>query len=74
MRTKGTFLVSAQMKENQRISIKIISEKGAELRLANNIADEIVVSRGGKEERTRTKLLTLQTVPGETITITGCLP
>ncbi len=74
MRAEGAFLVSAEMKENQVISIEIISEKGAELRLANNIADEIVVSRGGKEERTRTKLLTLQTVPGEIITITGCLP
>ena len=74
MRTEGAFLVSAEMKENQIISIEIISEKGAELRLANNIADEILVSRGGKEERTRSKLLTLQTVPGEIITVTGCLP
>ena len=74
MRTESDFVVSAQVKENQIISIEIISRKEAELQLVNNIADEIVVNRGGKEERTRTKLLILQTVPGEIITISGCLP
>jgi alpha-L-fucosidase 2 len=70
MRAEGAFLVSARMKEGQITAVEIYSEKGAELRLKNNIAEEIVVRRGGKEQRTRAELLTLQTKPGETITIT----
>ena len=69
MRAEGAFLVSAEMKERRIIKVEIFSEKGAVLRLANNIAEEIVVSRGGGKERTKAKLLTLQTKPGETITI-----
>jgi alpha-L-fucosidase 2 len=71
MRAEGAFLISATMQEGRIIHVEIFSEKGAELKLANNIATEIVVFRDGKEERTRTKLLTLQTAPGETITITA---
>ena len=71
MRAEGAFLVSAEMKEGRIIEVEIFSEKGAELKLANNIAPEIVVHRGGKEERTSARLLTVQTEPGETITIHG---
>ena len=71
MRAEGAFLVSAEMKEGRIIRVEIVSEKGAALKLANNIAEEIVVSRSGEEERTNAKLLTLQTSPGETITILG---
>ena len=70
MRAEGAFLVSARMKEGQITAVEITSEKGAELRLKNNIAEEIIVQRGGEEQRTRAELLTLQTKPGETITIT----
>jgi len=71
MRAEGAFLVSAEMKEGRIIEVEIFSEKGAELKLANNIAPEIVVRRGGKEEQTSARLLTVQTEPGETITIHG---
>jgi len=69
MRAEGAFLVSARMKDGHIVKVEIESEKGAPLKLANNIAEEIVVTRARKKERTNTKLLTLDTKPGETITI-----
>jgi alpha-L-fucosidase 2 len=36
MRTEGAFLVSAEMVEGHIVSVEIVSEKGATLRLANN--------------------------------------
>ncbi|MFH0963751.1 MAG: hypothetical protein V2A58_07035, partial [Planctomycetota bacterium] len=69
MRAEGAFLVGAKMKEGRIINVEIESVKGAVLKLANNIAEDIVVIRDGKEGRTKAKLLTLQTRPGETITI-----
>ena len=69
MRAEGAFLVSAEMKDGRIIRVEIFSEKGAALRLANNIAEDIVVSRDGKEDRIKTELLTLDTTSGETIII-----
>ena len=69
MRAESAFLVSADMKQARITQVAIKSEKGAVLKLTNNIADEIIVTRAGQEERTKTNLLTLQTHPGETITI-----
>ena len=69
MRAEGAFLVSAKMKECRIVKVEVFSEKGAVLRLANNIAEEVVVSRAGKKERMKAKLLTLQTKAGETMTI-----
>ena len=71
MRAEGAFLVSAEMKEGRYTKVEIFSEKGAELKLANNIAAEIIVCRGEKEALTSDRLLTMQTEPGETITIHG---
>jgi alpha-L-fucosidase 2 len=71
MRAEGAFLVSAEMKEGRITKVEIFSEKGAELKLTNNIAAEIIVCRGEKEARTSDRLLRMQTEPGETITIHG---
>ena len=69
MRAEGAFLVSAAMTDGRIDKVEIVSEQGAPLRLANNIAAEIVVRRGSKEERTTAALLTLHTQPGETLTV-----
>ncbi len=69
MRAEGAFLVTAEMRDGRIIFVEVFSEKGADLKLANNIAEEVVIRSGEKEERTKAKVLTLQTKPGETITI-----
>lgn len=65
------FLQTGHKKGGRLSDVEIFSEKGAELKLANNIAAEIVVCRGEKEARTSDRLLRMQTEPGETITIHG---
>ncbi len=57
------------MRDDRIIFVEVFSEKGADLKLDNNIAEEVVIRSGEKEERTKAKVLTLQTKPGETITI-----
>jgi len=69
MRAPGAFLVSARMQDGCINRVEIFSEKGATLKLANNIADEIIIIRGDDRQPADAKLLTLPTTPGETITI-----
>ena len=69
MRAEGAFLVSARMTDGRIREVEIFSERGAVLRLANNIAEALVVRRGATAERTTAARLTLQTKPGETLTI-----
>ena len=69
MRAEGAFLVTAGMKDGHIVKVEIESEKGAPLKLANNIAEEIVVTRARRKELTSAKLLTLETEAGETIRI-----
>lgn len=70
MRSEGAFLVSASMKDGRIKQLEIFSERGAPLRLNNNIADEVMVIRdGGKEEKLTMNLLATETRQGETIVI-----
>ena len=74
MRAEGAFLVSARVRDGRITEVEILSEKGAALRMTNNIADEIMVRRGDGDVTTRADVLTLQTEPGETITIRAAGP
>ncbi len=69
MRAPGAFLVSARMQDGRITRVEIFSEKGATLKMVNNIADEIAIIRGGEQQSTGAKVLTLQTNPDETIMI-----
>ncbi|SFD47607.1 Glycosyl hydrolase family 65, N-terminal domain [Chitinophaga sp. CF118] len=67
LRAAGAFLVSARQVDGNISSIKILSEKGNELRVIIPWSKGVMIN--GKK-RVNTKLLTMKTSPGEMITLT----
>ena len=70
-RARGAFVISAARKGNAVISVSILSEAGAPLRLHNPWGErEVVVTRtDGKTERVRGALLAIPTAKNERLTL-----
>jgi len=69
LRAWGAFLVSAELKDGTVGGVRIVSERGRDLTIANPWPDEtVVLHRGGKESgRLDGARFTFSTEPGEAI-------
>ena len=65
LRTEGAFLVSARRTQGQVMDVRIVSEKGGLLRLANPF--ETVFTIDGKWDKASRLIIEIPTKPGQTI-------
>jgi alpha-L-fucosidase 2 len=73
LRAQGAFLLSAEMKEGKMVSVRIVSEQGGLLRLANPFPDQDYRVQGIpiREIHVNSNIVEIQMKPGQEIELTN---